>query len=40
MVGMSISSSDAVWCILCFPIHKRYPPIFHLAVNLENGQPV
>ncbi|XP_065356368.1 uncharacterized protein LOC135950766 [Calliphora vicina] len=38
--GRYISSSEAVWRILCFPIHERYPPVFHLAVHLENGQRV
>ncbi|XP_073827769.1 uncharacterized protein [Musca autumnalis] len=38
--GRYISSSEAVWRILAFPIHERYPSIFHLAVHLENGQRV
>ncbi|XP_024892751.1 uncharacterized protein LOC112467995 [Temnothorax curvispinosus] len=38
--GRYISSSEAVWRILAFPIHERYPAVFHLAVHLENGQRV
>ncbi|XP_024871877.1 uncharacterized protein LOC112454611 [Temnothorax curvispinosus] len=38
--GRYISSSEAIWRILAFPIHKRYPTVFHLAVHLENGQRV
>ncbi|XP_024888866.1 uncharacterized protein LOC112465530, partial [Temnothorax curvispinosus] len=34
--GRYISSSEAVWRILAFPIHERYPAVFHLAVHLEN----
>jgi hypothetical protein len=39
-IGRYISSSEAAWRILCFPIHERYPPVMHLAVHLENGQRV
>lgn len=35
-----ISSSEAVWRILEFPIHERFPPVVQLAVHLENGQRV
>lgn len=38
--GRYICSSEAVWRILKFPIHDRYPSILHLAVHLENGQRV
>ena len=38
--GRYISSSEAVWRILAFPIHERFPTVFHLAVHLENGQRV
>ncbi|XP_071642973.1 uncharacterized protein [Temnothorax longispinosus] len=38
--GRYISSSEAIWRILAFPIHERYPIVFHLAVHLENGQRV
>jgi hypothetical protein len=38
--GRYISSNEAVWRILSFPIHDRYPPVVHLAVHLENGQRV
>lgn len=38
--GRYISSSKAVWRILTFPIHERYPTVIHLSVHLENGQPV
>ena len=35
-----ISSNEAVWRILSFPIHERYPTVVHLAEHLENGQRV
>ncbi|XP_075236541.1 uncharacterized protein LOC142333393 [Lycorma delicatula] len=35
-----ISSNEAVWRILSFPIHERHPTVVHLAVHLENGQRV
>lgn len=38
--GRYISSSEAVWRILGFNIHDRYPAITHLDVHLENGQRV
>ncbi|XP_054715564.1 uncharacterized protein LOC129225044 [Uloborus diversus] len=38
--GRYISSSEAVWKILGFPIHERYPAVIHLALHLENGQRV
>lgn len=38
--GRYISSAEAVWRILGFPIHERYPTVIHLAVHLENGQRV
>ena len=39
-VGRYISSNEAVWRILSFPIHDRHPTVVHLAVHLENGQRV
>lgn len=39
-MGRYISSNEAVWRILGFPIHERHPTVFHLAVHLENGQRV
>ncbi|XP_016854588.2 uncharacterized protein LOC107983828 [Anolis carolinensis] len=38
--GRYISSNEAIWRILMFPIHERSPPVVHLAVHLENGQRV
>ncbi|XP_017484852.1 PREDICTED: uncharacterized protein LOC108373467, partial [Rhagoletis zephyria] len=38
--GRYISSNEAVWRIFAFNIHERYPTVQHLAVHLENGQPV
>ncbi|GFY04397.1 ATP-dependent DNA helicase [Trichonephila clavipes] len=38
--GRYISSSEAVWRILYFPINERFPPVMHLSVHLENGQRV
>lgn len=39
-MGRYISSSEAVWRILSFPIHEREPCITHLSIHLENGQRV
>lgn len=39
-MGRYISSNEAVWKILDFPVHERYPTVTHLAVHLENGQRV
>ncbi|GFR11183.1 ATP-dependent DNA helicase [Trichonephila clavata] len=39
-MGRYISSNEAVWRILNFPIHKRHPTVIHLSVHLENGQRV
>ena len=39
-LGRYISSNEAVWRILSFPIHERHPIVIHLAVHLENGQRV
>ncbi|GFY23468.1 uncharacterized protein LOC104236095 [Trichonephila clavipes] len=38
--GKYIISSEAVWHLLNFPIHQRYPTVVHLAVHLEGGQRV
>ncbi|UYV67959.1 hypothetical protein LAZ67_5002631, partial [Cordylochernes scorpioides] len=38
--GRYISSNEAVWLILGFPIHRRHPMVQHLSVHLENGQRV
>jgi hypothetical protein len=37
-MGRYISSNEAVWRILSFPIHDRSPAVVHLSVHLENGQ--
>ncbi|GFT56567.1 ATP-dependent DNA helicase [Trichonephila clavipes] len=39
-IGRHISSNEAVWRILNFPIHECYPTVIHLSVHLENGQRV
>ncbi|UYV77959.1 hypothetical protein LAZ67_15003037 [Cordylochernes scorpioides] len=39
-LGRYICSNEAVWRILSFSIHERYPTVVHLAVHLENGQRV
>lgn len=39
-MGRYISSNEAVWRILGFNIHERYPAVVHLSVHLENGQRV
>ncbi|GFX07198.1 uncharacterized protein TNCV_2424031 [Trichonephila clavipes] len=38
--GRYISSSEAAWRILCFPVHERFPPVMNLSVHLEIGQRV
>lgn len=38
--GRYISTSEAVWRMLSFSIHERFPPVTHLDVHLENGQRV
>lgn len=40
LMGRYISSNEAVWRILEFPLHERHPAIIHLSVHLENGQRV
>ncbi|KAL8580061.1 hypothetical protein ACOMHN_065110 [Nucella lapillus] len=40
LTGRYISTNEAVWRILGFPIHGRQPTIERLAANLENGQRV
>lgn len=39
-LGRYISSNEAVWRILSFPMHDRHPTVVRLAVHLENGQRV
>ena len=39
-MGRYISSNEAAWRILGFPIHERHPTVVHLSVHLENGQRV
>ena len=39
-IGRYISSNEAAWRILNFPIHERYPNVMHLSVHLENGQRI
>ena len=38
--GRYIGTSEAVWRILSFHIHKRFPTVFQMDVHLENGQRV
>ena len=40
LLGRYISSNEAVWRILNFSIHERFPTVMHLSVHLENGQRV
>ena len=40
VLGRYISSNEAVWRILGFPIHERHPTVFHLTIHLENGQRI
>ncbi|GBM21981.1 hypothetical protein AVEN_263835-1 [Araneus ventricosus] len=39
-MGRYISSNEAAWRILNFPIHERHPTMIHQSVHLENGQIV
>ena len=39
-MGRYVSTSEAIWRILGFDIHERYPTVTHLSVHLENGQRV
>jgi hypothetical protein len=38
-LGRYISSNEAVWRILGFPIHERHPTVVHLSVHLKKGRP-
>lgn len=38
--GRYLSSSEAVWRILGFDIHRHNPPVQSLDVHLENGQRI
>ena len=38
--GRYISSNEAVWQILWFPIHERSSAVVHLVIHLQNGQCV
>lgn len=38
--GRYISSSEAVWRILSFPIHERHPPVMHLDIHAEGSQSI
>ncbi|CAB3251273.1 unnamed protein product [Arctia plantaginis] len=39
-MGRYVSTNEALWGLLSFQIHERYPTVVHLAVHLENGQRV
>ena len=39
-LGRYISSNEAIWRILQFPIHDRYPAVLKLNVHLPDGQRV
>ncbi|GBM15679.1 hypothetical protein AVEN_262858-1 [Araneus ventricosus] len=39
-IGRYLSSNEAVWRILGFPIHERHLTVIYLSVHLENGQRV
>ncbi|XP_050340682.1 uncharacterized protein LOC126767124 [Bactrocera neohumeralis] len=38
--GRYVSSNEAVWRLLGFPLHERHPTLMHLSVHLENGERV
>ncbi|GBM54109.1 hypothetical protein AVEN_247719-1 [Araneus ventricosus] len=39
-MGRYMNSNEAVWRILRFLIHDRYPTVVHLSVHIEKGQRV
>ncbi|GFW69782.1 ATP-dependent DNA helicase [Trichonephila clavipes] len=39
-MGRNLSSNEAVWTKLNFPINERYLRVIHLSVHLENEQRV
>jgi ATP-dependent DNA helicase PIF1 len=39
-LGRYVSTNEAIWRILEFHVHERYPTVMHLHVHLENGQRV
>ncbi|XP_046141612.1 uncharacterized protein LOC114882103 [Osmia bicornis bicornis] len=38
--GRYVSSNEARWRLLGFPLHERHPAVTHLNVHLENGERV
>ncbi|XP_045537594.1 uncharacterized protein LOC123721797 [Papilio machaon] len=38
--GRYVSSNEAVWRLLGFPLHERNPTVKHLNAHLENGEHV
>lgn len=38
--GRYVSSNEAVWRLLGFPLHERHPALIHLSVHLENGERI
>lgn len=38
--GRYLSTNEAVWRILQFSMHERFPTVMHLAVHLEDGQRI
>lgn len=38
--GRYVSSNEAVWRLLGFPLHERHPTVTHLSVHLENGERI
>ncbi|GFT04160.1 ATP-dependent DNA helicase [Trichonephila clavipes] len=38
--GRYISTSEAIWRMLSFSIHERFPAVTHLDIHLENDQRV
>ena len=39
-IGRCVSTGEAIWQILPFPIHEGFPQVIHLHIYLENGQRV
>ncbi|GBP90376.1 hypothetical protein EVAR_49106_1 [Eumeta japonica] len=39
-MGRTVSTNEALWRLLSFQIHERYPTVVHCVLGTENGQRV